>query len=60
MMTNPASTMMVCSVCGLDGGPFQAAEAALHVATHDRFHHAGAPTAVALTSVSRAEHPAAA
>jgi hypothetical protein len=51
MMTSSADTMMICPVCRLGGGPFHVDEAALHLATHNRFHHAGAPIAVACGSV---------
>ena len=50
MNTSSASTMMICPECQLSGGPFLADEAALHLATHNRFHHAGAPTAMATTA----------
>jgi hypothetical protein len=42
-----ASTTMICCRCELRGDPFAVDEAALHVATHDRFHHGGKPTAFA-------------
>jgi hypothetical protein len=51
---------MICAVCQLSGGPFTVEEAALHVATHNRIHHGGAPTAVAVPSVDRCDHIAAA
>jgi hypothetical protein len=60
MMINPASTTMTCPVCQLSGGPFEVDEAALYVATHNRFHHRGAPVAVAMTSACRPDQPAAA
>jgi hypothetical protein len=60
MITSSVSTLMTCPVCQLSGGPFATDEAALHVATHDRFHHAGAPTAVTLASGHLQEHAAAA
>ena len=60
MITSSASTMMICPVCQLDGGPFHVNEAALHVATHNRLHHAGAPTALALASTYIYDQPAAA
>ena len=41
------STTMICCRCQLSGGPFAADEAALHVATHNRVHHGGKPTAFA-------------
>jgi hypothetical protein len=52
--------MMICPVCELTGGPFNGEEAALHLVTHNRFHHAGAPIAVALTAALRNDHPLAA
>ncbi len=60
MTTSSANTMMICPVCELTGGPFNDEEAALHLVTHNRFHHAGAPTAVALTAALRRDHPLAA
>ena len=60
MITSSASTMMTCPVCQLGGGPFTVEEAALHVGTHNRFHHAGAPTAIAVASAYRCDYPAAA
>jgi hypothetical protein len=60
MITSSASTMMTCPVCQLSGGPFTVDEAALHMATHNRFHHAGAPTAIAVALAYRCDHPAAA
>jgi hypothetical protein len=60
MITSSGSTMMTCPVCQLSGGPFTLDEAALHVATHNRVHHAGAPTAIALTAAHRYDHSAAA
>jgi hypothetical protein len=60
MITSSASTTMTCPVCRLSGGPFTLDEAALHVATHNRFHHGGAPTAVAVVSADRCDHAAAA
>jgi hypothetical protein len=51
---------MICRVCRLSGGPFRRDEAALHLVTHNRFHHGGAPTAVALASVHANDHRAAA
>ena len=60
MITNPASTTMTCPVCRLSGGPFTVDEAALHAATHNRFHHAGASTAVAVTSADGHDHSLAA
>jgi hypothetical protein len=47
-----ASTTMTCSRCQLSGGPFTVDEAAMHIATHNRFHHAGTPTAFASSSAS--------
>jgi hypothetical protein len=41
---------MTCDVCLLNGGPFSAAEAALHVVTHNLLHHKGAPIAVTVTT----------
>jgi len=52
--------MMTCPVCQLSGGPFTLGEAALHVVTHNRFHDAGAPTAITLAAAGRHDHPAAA
>jgi hypothetical protein len=60
MVISAASTTMICPVCELTGGPFRVDEAALHVATHNRFHHAGAPVAIALTRAGRGDQPAAA
>jgi hypothetical protein len=60
MMTSPGSTTMTCHVCRLTGGPFTADEAALHAATHDRFHHGGAPTAITVASAAQCDHAAAA
>jgi hypothetical protein len=52
MMISPTTTTtMTCPECQLDGGPFEVAEVALHVATHNWLHHAGAPIAIAVTSV---------
>jgi hypothetical protein len=42
---------MTCDVCLLTGGPFSAAEAALHVVTHNLLHHRGAPIAVTVSDV---------
>src|SRR6476659_188301 len=50
MSTSAAVTTMTCSRCQLSGGPFTVDEAALHVATHNRFHHAGTPIAFASNS----------
>jgi hypothetical protein len=44
------TSAMTCHQCHLDGGPFPVDEALLHVATHNRLHHGGAPIAVAVTS----------
>jgi hypothetical protein len=52
--------MMICPVCELSGGPFNDEEATLHLVTHNRFHHAVARTAVALTAALRRDHPLAA
>jgi hypothetical protein len=41
---------MTCDVCLLTGGPFSAAEAALHVVTHNLLHHRGSPVAVTVAS----------
>jgi hypothetical protein len=60
MMIGLSSTTMTCGVCQLSGGPFEVDEAALHVATHNRFHHAGAPIAVAMTAARKADQAAAA
>jgi len=60
MIISPTSTTMICHVCQLSGGPFTVDEAALHVVTHNRIHHAGAPIAFAVTSACRSEQPAAA
>jgi hypothetical protein len=54
MNTSAASTMMICPECDLSGGPFQVEEATLHLTTHNRFHHAGAPTAMASAIVEGA------
>jgi hypothetical protein len=43
---------MTCDVCGLTGGPFGAAEAALLVVTHNLLHHRGAPVAAAVASTA--------
>jgi hypothetical protein len=51
MMISQTSTTLTCPECQLDGGPFEVDEAALHVATHNRLHHGGAPIAVAITSI---------
>jgi hypothetical protein len=59
-MSNTASTMMICPVCELSGGPFRRDEAAVHLTTHNQVHHRGAPTAVALASVLTSDYPAAA
>jgi len=40
---------MTCDVCLLTGGPFSAAEAAVHVVTHNLLHHRGAPIAVTVS-----------
>jgi hypothetical protein len=55
-----ATSAMTCHQCDLDGGPFPADEAVLHVATHNRLHHGGAPIAVAMTSACTADIAAAA
>jgi hypothetical protein len=60
MIISLASTTMICHVCQLSGGPFTVDEAAMHAATHNRLHHAGAPTAFAVTSASRSDDAAAA
>jgi hypothetical protein len=60
MMISPVSTTMTCAVCRLHGGPFEVDEAAMHVATHNRFHHGGAPIAIAMTSACRCVQIAAA
>jgi hypothetical protein len=60
MITSSANTMMICPVCELSGGPSDDEEAALHLVTHNRFHHAGAPTAIALTAALGRNHPLAA
>jgi hypothetical protein len=60
MITSSRNTMMTCPVCELSGGPFNDEEAALHIVTHNRFHHAGAPTAVAVTAALRTGYPLAA
>jgi hypothetical protein len=54
------STTMTCRECQLSGGPFSVDEAALHVATHNRFHHKGAPTAFVLSSACGSDKAAAA
>ena len=46
---------MTCDVCLLTGGPFSAAEAALHVVTHNLLHHRGAPVAMTVTSAAPVE-----
>jgi hypothetical protein len=43
---------MTCDVCRLTGGPFSAAEAAVHLVTHNLLHHRGAPVAVTVTSAA--------
>jgi hypothetical protein len=55
-----ATSAMTCHQCHLDGGPFSVDEAVLHVATHNRLHHGGAPIAVAVTSACTADIAAAA
>ena len=40
---------MTCDVCLLTGGPFSAAEAAVHLVTHNLLHHRGAPVAVTVS-----------
>jgi hypothetical protein len=54
-MISTASSAMTCRECHLDGGPFSVDEAVLHVATHNRLHHGGAPTATAVALASPAE-----
>ena len=36
----PATTTTTCEICGLESGPFEAAEAAHLAALHDQLHHA--------------------
>jgi hypothetical protein len=50
---------MTCDVCLLTGGPFSAAEAAVHLVTHNLLHHRGAPVAT-VTSAAPAAAPSAA
>jgi hypothetical protein len=59
-MISPASTTMICPVCELSGGPFGPDEAALLVATHNRFHHGGAPIAIATSAARQPDQPMAA
>ena len=42
---NITGSIMTCSLCQLDAGPFSDDEAAVHAVTHDQLHHRGAPTA---------------
>jgi hypothetical protein len=60
VIISTASATMTCRECQLSGGPFAVDEAALYVATHNRIHHRGAPTAVALSSACGSDNAAAA
>ena len=56
---NITGSIMTCSVCQLDAGPFSDDEAAVHAVTHDQLHHRGAPTAAAVAAVLQAAASAA-